>query len=82
MEPPTSHVISIFYSWLPQIHPTHVTEPDSQALTPSATIHLSHIPSLTFVSSSVTGSFSDMVGQQLQPAPVLDMTQTTTQETP
>jgi len=83
MEPPTSHVISIFYSWLPQIHPTRTAEPDSQALTPSATIHLPHIPSLTFVSSSVTGSSSDTTGQQqLQPTPALDMTQTTTQETP
>jgi hypothetical protein len=31
MEPPTSHAISIFDSWLPQIHPTRTAESDSQA---------------------------------------------------
>ena len=76
MEPPTSHVISIFDSWLPQIHPTRTAELDSQALTPSTTISLPHIPSPTFVSSNVTGSFSDTAGQQqLQSAPALDMAQ-------
>jgi hypothetical protein len=57
MEPPTSNVINIFDSWLPQIHTTRTAEPDSQALTPSTIISLPHIQSLTFVSSSVTGSF-------------------------
>jgi hypothetical protein len=64
MEPPTSHVISIFYSWLPQIHPTCTAESDSHALTPLTTIPLPYIPSLTFVSSSVISSFSDTAGQQ------------------
>jgi hypothetical protein len=83
MEPPTSQVISIFYSWLPQIHTTRTVEPDSQIFTPSTSIPLPNIPSLTFVSNSVIGSFSYTNGQQqLHPASAPDMTQTTTQGTP
>ena len=62
--PPTSHVISIFDSWLPHTNSTHNVEIESQTLTPPCTSHLPAIPLLTSVSNIVTGSSSNMNGSQ------------------
>ena len=55
---PTSHVISIFYSWLSHINSTHNVKIESQTLTPPCISPLPVIPLLTSVSNTVTGSSS------------------------
>ncbi|KAL6316339.1 hypothetical protein AAG906_017974 [Vitis piasezkii] len=62
--PHTSHVISIFDSWLPHTNSTHSVEIESQTLTPPCTSPLPTIPLLTSVSNSITGFSSNMHGSQ------------------
>ena len=79
---PTSHVISIFDSWLPHTNSTHNVEIESQKLTPPCASPLLAIPLLTSVSNTVIGSFSNMRGsQQLGITPETDALQPSTNET-
>ncbi|RVW36954.1 Retrovirus-related Pol polyprotein from transposon RE1 [Vitis vinifera] len=63
MVPPTSHVISIFDSWLPQINSPHSVAIESQPLTPPCTSPLPTIPLLTSISNSVAGSSTNATSQ-------------------
>ena len=77
-----SHVISIFYSWLPHTNSTHNVEIESQTLTLPCTSPLPAISLLTSVSNTVTGSSSNMHGsQQLRITPETDVLQPFTNET-
>ena len=63
MVPPTSHVISIFDSWLPHINSPHSVAIESQLLTPPCTSPLPTIPLLTSISNSVAGSSTNATSQ-------------------
>ncbi|RVW86387.1 Retrovirus-related Pol polyprotein from transposon RE1 [Vitis vinifera] len=63
MVPPTSHVISIFDSWLPHINSPHSVAIESQPLTPPCTSPLPTIPLLTSISNSVVGSSTNATSQ-------------------
>ncbi|KAL6323598.1 hypothetical protein AAG906_039189 [Vitis piasezkii] len=54
-----------FDSWLPHTNSTHNVEIESQTLTPPCTSHLPAIPLLTSVSNTVTGSSSNMIGNDI-----------------
>ena len=80
--PLTSHVISIFDSWLPHTNTNHTVEIGSQTLTPPCSSPLPAIALLTSVSSTATGSSSNMHGsQQLRTALKSDVMQPSTHET-
>ena len=80
--PPTSHVISIFDSWLPHTNSTHNVEIESQTITPPCTSPLPVIPLLTSVSNSIIGSSSNMhESQQLGTTHETDMLQPSTNKT-
>lgn len=76
--PPTSHVISIFYSWLPHSNSTHTNETKSKILTLPCSTPLPTIPLLT---SSSTSSSNMQGSQQLGTALESDVSQLFTHET-